>query len=155
VGPEDRHAIAVIALAIGMIVAGTWLILSWTPPEWMVRTQFQQVLLGLAIGQVLHRLWAPAGATLQGAFLDWQVDRTAVTGRVPLWVRKPLAPPQLRERFVWLRAHDTQVDARRPVPKWLLVPGLVIVAYLVVTGLLAKYGIAHGLAVPFLAPAGQ
>ena len=154
------RAVLVLVLAVALIAGGTWLIVYgiprvWAVPSWAETWQIQEMALGFLVGRILHPLWAPAGATLQGAIMDWAVDRAATANRTPLWVRYPVAPPQARERFVWMRSHDTEIEQRRAIPKWVLAPGLLIVIFTVVMGLLAKYGVAHGMTIPFFAPPGS
>jgi hypothetical protein len=88
------RAAAVIVLTIVLAVLGIWLVdfsLPWAwahiassvgHPGYKVSAHFlgklsvPQLALGLAlIGPVVHRVWAPAGATLQGALMDRAVDR--------------------------------------------------------------------------------
>src|SRR5216684_4171149 len=82
-------------VATGLILGGIWLLdfglpNLWhvlfgayrvTAPAWIAHSSWQTLLLGFLIGRVLHPLWAPAGATLQGYRIDASVNRALVTGR--------------------------------------------------------------------------
>jgi len=158
-----------VALTVAMALGGIWLTDfalpgAWhtafgsyllTPPPgfaWVSHASLETLALGFAIGLVLHRVWAPCGATLQGAYADRAVDRARLHGAAPFWVRLPLAPVQLRERFAWMMEHDTATDERRDIPRWLIVSITVVLAYLVVTGFIAHYWIGAGRSFPYLAP---
>ncbi len=101
--------------AVALIAGGMWLInfglpdawhgLGWpriAGPAWIAHSSWENLALGLlVIGPVLHLIWAPAGATLQGYPIDAAVDRALVTGHTPFWVGLPVVPPVIRERFSW------------------------------------------------------
>jgi hypothetical protein len=91
-----------------------------------------QLLIGFLIGRVLHRYWAPIGATLQGNILDRSVDRwqykllnragmpldDAITYNnkglriLPAWWVQPVSPPVIRERLALMWPENADVDAR-------------------------------------------
>lgn len=118
------------------------------------------VLIGILIGLVIHRIWAPAGATIQGYWVDRAVDRSRLTGDVPLWVRYPLAPVQVRERWaVMMEDDENTISDRAYKHRWqkiafrtAMVATMVIVAYLVVTGFIAHFWVGAGHSFPYLAP---
>lgn len=182
----------VLALIFGLGIIGVWLIdfsLPWAwahvasavgHPGFKVSAHFlgklsvPQLALGLfVIGPVVHRYWAPVGATLQGAMLDRAVDRKqAIVQRaeidkdraveidragwhiIPAWVRLPLAPPVIRERFAEMWRGNAEVKVRRGHGK---VIALVTVVFVLITllGLTGHYwvGSLHH-SVPYLFPEG-
>ena len=159
---------ALTALALAMAAGGIWLAdfglpAAWhaffgtrvvTVPAWLANLSPEVILPGLVIGLILHRLWAPCGATLQGDFMDRAVERARRSGtdHVPPWVRFPVAPVQLRERFSWIMAHETYIRQRSRIPRWLIVTVAVVTIYLIVTGFIAHYWIGAGHSFPYLAP---
>lgn len=154
----SARLIAVPVIAAALILGGVWVIgfglpRVWTAPAWFIRYSIGNVVLGIITGQVVHRVWAPAGATLQGYFVDRVADRVrARRARVPWWIRYPVSPVQVRERFVDLMMHPDQKITAGKLPKWVMTPAAVLVAYLIVTGLIAKYWVGHGHTLPYLAP---
>lgn len=110
------------------------------------------VALGAAIGLVVHRLWAPCGATIQGYYVDKAVDRAIRSGHVPAWVRYPIAPPMLRERFAWILQNDPGVSEHSPASKGVIWIASLLAAYFVVTGFIAHFWIGTGHTFPYLAP---
>jgi hypothetical protein len=173
VGPVRLIVTPLILLAVAgaLITGGIWLVDFALPNLWhrlfggymltapgqaqiiLAHSSWEILLLGFAIGFVIHAIWAPAGATLQGEFVDRSVDRSRLAGdTVPLWVRYPLAPVQLRERWAWMMDHDTETRERGRIPRWLLITVTVIVMYLVVTGFIGHYWVGAGHSFPYLAP---
>lgn len=126
---------------------------------------------GFLLGHVLRPVWTPVGATLNGWFIDWSVDRYLVRRRnnpgkiikAPAWVRHwYLAPLQLRERWMWQVRNNEVITRHRHLPLWLIwgiaaagILFMLLVAYLVLTGLIAHFWIGSGHSFPFLAPPGQ
>ncbi len=157
----------VIAIAGAMIIGGIWLLDFGFPNLWHafgwhhlmlagygahLWATAQTVLLGVIIGLVIHRLWAPAGATIQGYYVDKSVDRAILTGHTPAWVTYPLAPPMVRERFSWIMSHDPVVSEHGKVDKWVIIPTTVFIALIVIVGLIAHFWIGTGHPFPVLAP---
>jgi uncharacterized protein YjeT (DUF2065 family) len=169
------------AVAVVLIIGGVWLLdfglpQAWhalfgayrvTAPAWIAHSSWQNLLLGFLIGRVLHPLWAPVGATLQGYRVDAAVDRALVTGRTPLWVGLPVVPPVIRERFSWDLAgreltageklggvmHPSQLHEQPDRSTRALIIALIIIGVLfTVAGALAKFWIATGHGFPYLAP---
>jgi hypothetical protein len=164
--------------AIVLITGGVWLLdfglpALWhallgtyrvTAPAWIAHSSWQDLLLGFLIGRVLHRIWAPAGATLQGHVVDRAVDRAMETGHVPAWVGLPVVPPVIRERFTWdlIREHQRAKIGTRDAPESreqpsratrALVTSLLVLGVLfTVAGVIAKFWIATGHGFPYLAP---
>lgn len=151
-----------LVVALTLILGGVWLldfglpqlghILHWSHHIPQPAAAWETFVLGLAIGFPLHRIWAPAGATIQGALVDRSVDRAKLTGRTPLWYRLPLAPPVIRERFAWIWDHDIKIEEHGKASKWLVLGFCAVVAYFVVTGFIAHYWIGTGHNFPYLAP---
>jgi|SRR6266487_173024 len=120
------------------------------------------VAAGFVLGHIVKPVWAPVGATLNGWLVDRSVDRYCIRRadlpglRPPAWVRHwYLAPLPTRERWVWQMEHNVTVTARRDAPGWVTAlagVGLLLVAYLTVTGFIAHFWIGSGHSFPFLAP---
>jgi hypothetical protein len=179
-----RLALAPVELAviaIVLITGGIWLLdfglpQAWhalfgayrvTGPAWLADSSWENLVLGFLIGRVLHRTWAPAGATLQGYRVDAAVDRALVTGKTPLWVGLPVVPPVIRERFSWDLAgrkltakqklggvmHPSQLHEQPDRSTRVLITLLIIIGVLLtLAGALAKFWIATHHGVPYLAP---
>lgn len=100
--------LATIALGIG----GTWLLHYGLPlhvRNVLANHSAGNLILGFAIGRIMHVFWAPVGATIQGHLLQASVSRAATRQQLPVWVRLPIAPPTLRERFSKMyREHQAQ-----------------------------------------------
>lgn len=123
--------------------------------QWAGKLSLFMLLWGVGIGFVLHRLWAPVGATLQGSLVDWLADRAHTRGRVPVWVTHPFSPPPTRERFMQLY-DDCDATTAEPIStamKWLIAIFLVQVVLVTLLGLMGHYyvGVLHH-TVPYLAP---
>ena len=70
-------------------------------------SEVEYFLIGLAIGQLLHRLWRSAANTSQ----LYIAERGACYaedhgGTLPFWARHPLSSPSLRERVAWLAENN-------------------------------------------------
>lgn len=156
-----------VALAIGMGLAGTWLIYFGLPNAWygmglhhlntgfISKLSLPTLLLAFVMGKVLHRVWGPVGATLQGLQIDRSVDTAKLADHIPLWVRYPVVPPVIRERFSWVWEHDATVTQRKKLGKWarFALTAFIVLSFLVmIVGLIAKYWIAKGHHFPYLAP---
>jgi len=105
---------------------------------------WQPLLIGIAAGLVVHRVYRPVGNTVQLVMVERAVSRARRTGRQPVWVRLPLMPPVVRERFCYLTDDNIPVESHG---RWIAVVTPVMVTVLF---LLAAYGayvrliIAHG-----------
>jgi hypothetical protein len=116
------------------------------------------LLWGVGMGFILHRFWAPVGSTIQGFYVDRGVDRvqssvaahTKVT--FPVWVRYPVAPVQIRERFGWLWSRNAVIKKVGATSKWLIWTITIAVVLLTILGLLARYYFAKGHYLPYLNP---
>lgn len=167
---------AVFAVAVAGAVGAVWLADFGFPAAWrymhttfgvpasiVAPTLFEQhawqtaltVTLGVCIGLVVHRIWAPVGAHLQGYYVERSVRRWADHGADvwPLWVSYPLTAPVIRERFCEMATGKSEMG-ERPGRSMRWVIGLVtlLTAYLVITGFIAHFWIGTGHSFPFLAP---
>lgn len=150
-------------ILLALIVAGT-LGITWVThfgPLSHVNDalSWQQILLGVILGRLLHLLWAPIGNTVRFHL----IAHSALYGtRTPLWVSLPLLPPAWREGWAELRAkravnqEDSEDAEYREEHRFLLrilIPLAVLVFVLVaVIGNIAKYLVAHGVHVPVMNP---
>jgi hypothetical protein len=154
--------------------------LSWLA-NFLQDWNWQVVLVGILVGQVVHRLWAPVGNTIQGFFTDravrkqrsrriaaWKVLARIRTGATavddaltelaiigvgdPLWVKYPLTPPVVRERYALTIQTHAPVRSHGKVDRGLVISISTVAVLVMLVGLLARYGIANGLHVPYLAP---
>lgn len=149
-----------VVLATGLAVGGVWLLDFGLPELWrhlfgtyavtapgaIANSSWQTILLGLLIGLVLHPIWAPVGATLQGFEIDRSVDkfRARTSDRLPLWVRFPLAPPVVRERFCNILETDTETGNPSASRKWVLILVSVLIVLVTLVGVVAKFYLAKG-----------
>lgn len=106
------HAVVSLVSAFVMIIAGTGLIDYVLPASARSSSSNTGIagtldLKSFAIAFafsfiVVHFVrfaWAPVGNAISLAFTESAVRHAR--GKLPLWVRRPLAPPAMRERFVW------------------------------------------------------
>ena len=146
----------IVVAALPVVVAGIWVInfggpwlwhhtlhhrvlhLSVALPSWLAAYlstwNWQPVLIGVIAGLVVHRLYRPSGNTVQLFFIEIVVTRTQASGTIPAWVRHPLTPPVIRERFSWMLDNDVQAEKHGA---WIKVATPVMTSILVV---LALYG---------------
>ena len=148
--------VLVIILTFALGIAGTWLlnfafghpVLQWHSAG--------NLILGFAIGRLMHVLWAPVGATIQGRLMEGSADKAAARHRVPLWVRYPLAPPVMRERFAHLYAKTIQVkgnlydEGNAALRRWLIAVMVLVFIVVTVIGLLGHYYAGTGHSIVFL-----
>jgi len=170
------RVVAVLVLAIGLGVLGVYLRDFGLPGAWAhsataaghpgynLRSGFGwagkislfTLAWGALMGFVLHRLWAPAGATIQGYWTDRLADRGRGRKHPAWYIRWPFSPPVVRERYSELYLHP-EITIAKPgkASRWLIGIITFVVVLLVPLGLLAKWGIgAHHVHVPYLAPKG-
>lgn len=156
----------ILALGIGLAAGGVWLLdfglpNAWhgaqlgtvTAPPWISHSSWQVIVLGIVIGLVLHPLWGPVGASLQGRMVKRSVEHKAPTE--PLWVKLPLAPPTMRERWVVIASTFTPGSAAlrtSRADRWVVSSMLVVGILITLLGLLAQHWIGLGHSVPYLAP---
>lgn len=101
---------------------------------WLAQYHWAALITGAVAGQVLHRIWRPIGNTINLIFIERAVVKAERKYREPIWVRWPLLPPTVRERFSW--TFNTDLWVRDP-GKW---PGRVATSVVVVVFALAIYG---------------
>lgn len=176
--------LVIIGLTFALGVLGVWLAYfglpnawhhlfgSYVVPDtaWLGKVSAAQLLLGFLIGRILHRYWAPVGATLQSGPLDQSVDRwqqkIKAAGMVledavkysnaglhilPSWQRHPIAPPVLRERWAIMWRKNDKINAKSAHTRAVL--AVVVVAVLVTAlGFVGHYVAGEGLSVPYLFP---
>ena len=122
----------IMVVTLPIVVAGIWVInfggpwlwhhtvghrvlhLSVTLPAWLntylSTWNWQPLVIGIITGLVVHRLYRPIGNTVQLFFIEIGVTRARSTGKIPVWVRNPLTPPVIRERFAWMMDNDVPVE---------------------------------------------
>jgi hypothetical protein len=145
--------IAVVTL-IAAIIAGalgiTWLIYFGPLSHVSDTASWQQIVLGVLLGRILHYAFAPVGATVRYHL----VAHSALgSGGVPLWVRKPLMPYEWRVLWCKLRGRAETTPAQGGTTMRVLVgAGVVLFLFVAIVGNLAKYAVAHGLHIPVMNP---
>jgi hypothetical protein len=118
--------LVIFVAAFPIITLGIWLvdILHLGPPSWLVT--YQAILIGFVAGQVVHRIYAPVGNTVQLFFVE-----QAIPGQHrPRW---PL-PPVVRERYAWM------TECRVPVKDYGAWFTVMVSAMVAVLLFLAAYG---------------
>lgn len=186
--------LGVIALTFGLGVLGVWLLDFGGPAawhyffpgtvlpgtKWLGDVSAGELILGYIIGRILHRYWAPVGATLQGYQLDRSVDRwqgkilkagitvdqavrlnNAGLRILPVWERRPIAPPVIRERFAEMWRNNETVSFRdgrsrsAAVAFKVAVSAVTLISVLtVLLGFVGHYWAGTGHTVPYLFPGG-
>ena len=165
------RAVVLVVLAVGLIAGAIWLIDFGLPagwhhlklPDWSGhfawagKASLEVLVAGFLIGRVLHVVWGPAGATVQGHLARRAAARIERRGgRAPLWLRYPLVPVQVRERVSVALLSSEKPAQRGRVSRWAVTAAItlaaVLAAYLIVTGFIAHYWIGAGHSFPFLAP---
>jgi len=110
---------------------------------------WQPVVIGIVAGLVVHRVYAPAGNTVQLYFVGRSVDRTRDAfaagepnpGRyLPRWPW----PPVIRERAAWIMQSDQPVPDRTRDIRWAVRIVTVVFAILAVYGGYVRYVVAKG-----------
>jgi hypothetical protein len=146
----------VIGAALPIVLVGIWLVNFAGPwgwhhtvghrvvhlavhlPSWLdtylSTWNWQPLIIGIIAGLVVHRLYRPIGNTVQLYFIERAVNRARATGSTPAWVRYPLTPPVVRERFAWMIENDIQVEKHGA---WVKIVTPVMTAFFI---LLALYG---------------
>lgn len=125
--------LVIIVAALPLVIAGVWLLNFAGPwlwhhtlhhrvlhlsvhhlPAWLKTYlstwNWRPELIGVIAGLVVHRLYRPIGNTVQLFFVERAVTRARNTGSVPGWVRYPLTPPVVRERFSWMMENDIPAE---------------------------------------------
>jgi hypothetical protein len=166
--------ILIVVVAFPIVAAGIWLINYALPYLWHallahhalhnpVHTPqgldwlgtyisgypWQPVVIGILAGLVVHRVYAPAGNTVQLYFVGRSVDRTRdgiASGEenpyrhLPRWPW----PPVIRERAAWIMESNLPVPDRTRDIKWAVRIVIVVLAALAVYGAYVRYVVAKG-----------
>jgi hypothetical protein len=107
------------------------------------------LLIGILAGLVVHRVYAPAGNTVQLYFIGRSVDKTrdAIAAgeaepdrHLPRWPW----PPVIRERAAWIMENKLPVPDRTFDIRWAVRIVLVVLAGLAIYGGYVRYVIAKG-----------
>jgi hypothetical protein len=164
----------IVVVAFPVVVAGIWLINYGLPDTWhavfghhtvhnpvhllhqwawlgtyLSGFPWQPVVIGIVAGLVVHRVYAPAGNTVQLFFIGRSVDKTrdAIAAgeqnphrHLPRWPW----PPVVRERAAWLLDNDVQVPDRTFDITTAARIVTVILAGLAIYGSYVRYVIARG-----------
>jgi len=110
---------------------------------------WQPVLIGILAGLVVHRVYAPAGNTVQLYFVGRSVDRTrdAIAAGEPnpaRYLPRWPWPPVIRERAAWIMQSDQPVPDRTRDISWAVRIVTVVLAALAVYGGYVRYVVARG-----------
>jgi len=110
---------------------------------------WQPVLIGILAGLVVHRVYAPAGNTVQLYFIGRSVDRTrdAIAAgepdpyrHLPRWPW----PPVIRERAAWIMDNQLPVPDRTRDIRWAVRFFMAVLTALAIYGAYVRYVIAKG-----------
>lgn len=107
------------------------------------------LLIGILAGLVVHRVYAPAGNTVQLYFIGRSVDKTRdaiAAGEADPYRHLPRWPwpPVIRERAAWIMENRLPVPDRTVDIRWAVRFVLVVLAALAVYGGYVRYVIAKG-----------
>lgn len=166
--------ILIVVVAFPIVAAGVWLINHALPYLWhalfahhVVRNPvhmtgrlawlgtylagypWQPVVIGILAGLVVHRVYAPAGNTVQMYFVGRSVDRTRdgiAAGEETPYRHLPRWPwpPVIRERAAWIMQSDQPVPDRTFNITWAVRIVIVILTALAIYGAYVRYVIAKG-----------
>ena len=143
----------VIVLTLALGVLGTYILnFAFGHPV----LQWQNVgdlLLGVLVGQVMHYLWGPVGASIQGRILERPVDKAANARHIPVWVKYPLTPPPIRERFTLMygkaKAVKGNLYERNTLRHWIIGAMVLVFVAFTLLGLYGHYWVGAGHAAYF------
>jgi len=169
----DRHNIrdvyeALLATLFVKSLLANWRKGIWRAPAWYVLLNpvhlpsrldwlgtylsgypWQPVVIGILAGLVVHRVYAPAGNTVQLYFIGRSVDRTrdAIAAgeenphrHLPRWPW----PPVIRERAAWIMTSNQPVPDRTFDIRWAVRVVMVVFAALAICGVYARYWVGKG-----------
>jgi len=170
--------VLIVVVAFPVVAAGIWLINYALPYLWhaglahhalhnpvhmphrlawlgtyLAGFPWQPVVIGILAGLVVHRVYAPAGNTVQLYFIGRSVDRTrdAITageenpGRhLPRWPW----PPVIRERAAWIMHNNLPVPDRTRDIRSAVRVLTVVLAALAIYGGYVRYVVAKGHGTP-------
>ena len=166
--------ILIVVVAFPIVAAGIWLINHALPYLWhalfahgvlhnpvhlpyrldwlgtyLSFWRWQPVLIGILAGLVVHRVYAPAGNTVQLYFIGRSVDRTrdAIAAgepdpyrHLPRWPW----PPLIRERAAWIMDSQLPVPDRTRDIRWAVRFFMVVLTALAIYGAYVRFVIAKG-----------
>jgi hypothetical protein len=166
--------VVIVLAAFPVVAAGIWLINYGLPDLWhavfgqhilhnpvhlphavawlgtyLSGYPWQPLVIGVLAGLVVHRVYAPAGNTVQLYFIDRAVDKTrdaTAAGEpdperyLPRWPW----PPVIRERAAWIMQNDTPVPDRTFDIRWAVRITTVVFTALAIYGGYVRYVIAKG-----------
>ena len=166
--------ILIVVAAFPVVVAGIWLINYGLPDVWhavlshhvlhnpvhfpyrlawlgtyLAGYPWQPVLIGILAGLVVHRVYAPAGNTVQLYFIGRSVDKTrdALAAseenpyrHLPRWPW----PPVIRERAAWIMANQLPVPNRSFDIRVAVRVVTIVLGALAIYGAYIRYVIAKG-----------
>jgi hypothetical protein len=128
-------ALGVLILGLALAVCAQWFVMFGYPMLAHQTTHVHYVtpaasiaeaegfVIGVIIGELVHRLWRPAANTIHLMLADRGVAYAqAHDGKLPVWVRHPLTPPSERERVAWMVKSGIKV---KPASKWIHYPAIV------------------------------
>lgn len=150
--------LVIIVAAAPLVVGGVYLLdhvlPSTSPPGWLARVlndlvgiPWQPVVIGVVVGQVVKRLYAPAGNTVNWYFTARAVDKARDARRdgdpdperfLPHWP----VPPNIRERAAWTYEADLPCPDRGHNIKAAVYAVTVIMLGLIGWGIYVRYVIA-------------
>ena len=166
--------ILIVVAAFPVVVAGIWLINYGFPAVWhaalahhvlrnpvhfphwlawlgtyLAGYPWQPVLIGILAGLVVHRVYAPAGNTVQLYFIGRSVDKTRdalaageenADRHLPRWPW----PPVIRERAAWIMANQLPVPNRTFDIRVAVRVVTVVLGALTIYGAFIRFVIAKG-----------
>jgi hypothetical protein len=164
----------IVLVAAPIVVAGIWLINYALPYLWHAWLRhhtlhnpvhiphrldwlgtylsgypWQAVVIGILAGLVVHRVYAPAGNTVQLYFIGRAVDRTRdaiAAGEQDPYRHLPRWPwaPVIRERAAWIMESDQPVPDRAFDIRWAVRIFMTVFAGLAIYGAYVRYVVAKG-----------
>jgi hypothetical protein len=166
--------IVILVVAAPIVVGGVWLINYGLPDAWHALFDHHVIhnsihfsyrlawlgtylsgfpwpsfVIGIVAGLVVHRVYAPAGNTVQLYFVERSVDKTrdAIAAgeqnpyrHLPRWPW----PPVIRERAAWIMEANLPVPDRTSNIRWAVWFVTVVLFGLTVYGGIVRYWIAKG-----------
>jgi hypothetical protein len=110
---------------------------------------WQPLAIGILAGLVVHRVYAPAGNTVQLYFIGRSVDKTRdaiAAGQDHPYRHLPRWPwaPVIRERAAWIMDNNLPVPDRTRDIRWAVRIFMVVLAALAIYGGYVRYVVAKG-----------
>jgi hypothetical protein len=164
----------IVVVAFPVVAAGIWLINYGLPDLWhawfthralhnpvhmpyrlawfgtyLSGFPWQPVVIGILAGLVVHRVYAPAGNTVQLYFIGRSVDRTRdaiAAGEENPYRHLPRWPwaPVIRERAAWIMQNHLPVPERTRNIRWAVWVVTVVLTGLAIYGGYVRYVVAKG-----------